>query len=71
MEPPFIGIKPGTKVLGLNDKSKAALRNRSSDVKFLIIDGLYGLKRLMDWYWFKVGRNIYDPWKKYLLIFKL
>ena len=40
MESPFIGIKPGTKVLGLNDKSKAALRNRSSDVKFLIIDGL-------------------------------
>ena len=31
-------IKPGMKLLGLNDKSKAALRNRLSEVKFLIID---------------------------------
>ena len=33
-------IKPGTKLLGLNDKSKAALRNRLSEVKFLIINVL-------------------------------
>ena len=33
-----IGIKPGIKSLGSNDKSKAALRNRLSDVKCLIID---------------------------------
>ena len=35
-----IGIKPGAKLLGLNDKSKAALRNRLPEVKFLIIDQL-------------------------------
>ena len=29
------GIKPGTKILGLNDKSKAALRNRLPENKFL------------------------------------
>ena len=33
-------IKPGTKLLGLNDKSKAALRNNLSEVKLLIIDEL-------------------------------
>ena len=33
-------IKPGTKLLGLNEKSKAALRNRLSEVKLLIIDEL-------------------------------
>ena len=33
-----IGIKPGTKLLGLNDKSKAPLRNRLSEVRSLIID---------------------------------
>ena len=33
-----LGIKPGTKLLGLNDKSKAALRNRLSEVQSLIID---------------------------------
>ena len=33
-------IKPGTKVLGLSDKSKAALRNRLSEVNVLIIDEL-------------------------------
>ena len=33
-----LGIKLGTKLLGLNDKSKAALRNRLSEVKFLFID---------------------------------
>ena len=35
-------IKPGTKLLGLNDKSKAALRNRLSEVncQYLVIDKL-------------------------------
>ena len=33
-----LGIKPGTKLLGLHDKSKAALRNRSSEVKLLLIN---------------------------------
>ena len=32
-----LGIKPGTKLLTLNDKSKAASTNRLSEVKFLII----------------------------------
>ena len=32
-------IKPGSYLLGLNDKSKAALRNKISDVKFLAVDG--------------------------------
>ena len=35
-----LGIKPGTKLVGLNNKSKAALRNKLSEVKFLIIDEL-------------------------------
>ena len=35
-----LAIKPGTKLLGLNDKSKVDLRNRLSDVKLLIIDKL-------------------------------
>ena len=35
-----LGIKPGIKLLGLNDKSKAALRNKLSEVKFVIIDEL-------------------------------
>ena len=35
-----LAIKPGTKLLGLNDKSKAALRNNLSEVKLLIIDEL-------------------------------
>ena len=35
-----ICIKPGIKLLGLNDKSKVALRNKLSEVKFLIIDEL-------------------------------
>ena len=35
-----LGIKPGIKLLDLNAKSKAALRNRLSEVKFLIIDEL-------------------------------
>ena len=33
-------IKPGTKLLDLNDKCKAALRNRLSEVKLLIIEEL-------------------------------
>ena len=33
-----LAIKPGTKLLGLKDKSKAALRNRLSKMKLLIID---------------------------------
>ena len=35
-----LGIKPGTKLLGLNDKSKAGLGNRLSEVKILIMDEL-------------------------------
>ena len=35
-----LAIKPGTNVLGLNDKYKTALRNRLSEVKLLIIDKL-------------------------------
>ena len=34
------GIKPGTKILGLNEKSKVALRKRSSEVAFLTTDEL-------------------------------
>ena len=33
-----LGIKPGRKLLGLIDKSKPDLRNRLSEVNFLIID---------------------------------
>ena len=33
-------IKPRTKLLGLNDKSKAALRNRLLKKKFLVTDEL-------------------------------
>ena len=33
-----LGIKPETKLLGLNDKSKTALRNTLSEVKFLVSD---------------------------------
>ena len=35
-----LGIKPGIKLVGLNDKSKTALRNKLSEIKFLIIDEL-------------------------------
>lgn len=31
-----IGIKPGTTLLGLNNKSKAVLRNKLSEVKFFV-----------------------------------
>ena len=33
-----LGTKPGTRLLGLNDKSKATLRSRLSEVKLLMID---------------------------------
>ena len=33
-----LDIKPGISLLGLNDKSTAALRNKLSEMKFLIID---------------------------------
>ena len=48
---PGLGIRPGIKLLGLNNKSKTALRNRWT---------FYGIKWFMDRYWFKVGRNMYD-----------
>ena len=35
-----LGIKPGTKLYGLSDKSKAALRNRLSEVKLIVICAL-------------------------------
>ena len=35
-----LGIKSKTNLLGLNDKSKAVLRNRLSEVKLLMIDKL-------------------------------
>ena len=35
-----LGIKPGKKLFGLNSKSKAALGNRLSEMKFLITDEL-------------------------------
>ena len=35
-----LGIKPGIKPLGLDDKCKAVLRNRLLKMKFLIIDKL-------------------------------
>ena len=42
MERPFIQVLviPRIRLLGLNEKSKAALRNKLSEVKFLIIDEL-------------------------------
>ena len=40
-----LAIKPGTNVLGLNDKYKTALRNRLSEVKLLIIDKLSRVSR--------------------------
>ena len=35
-----LGIKPGAKLLGFNNKFKAALRSRLSEVKLLITDEL-------------------------------
>ena len=37
---PGLGLKAGTQLLGLNNKSKAALRNRLSEMKLLIINEL-------------------------------
>ena len=34
-------FKPGTKLHGLNEKSAGALRNSLSEVRFLIMNGLY------------------------------
>ena len=33
-----LGIKPGRTLHGLNNKSKNALRNKLSEIKFLVID---------------------------------
>ena len=35
-----LGIKPRIKLFGLNDKSKAGLRNQLSEVEFLIINDI-------------------------------
>ena len=35
-----LGSRPGTKLLGLNSKPKATVRNRLSEAKLLIIDDL-------------------------------
>ena len=51
-------IKPRTKLLDLNDKSKAALRNRLSEKKFLIIDELSVVSSDL---WTDI-----ESWKKYL-----
>ena len=51
-------IKPRTKLLDLNDKSKAALRNRLSEKKFLIIDELSVESSDL---WTDI-----ESWKKYL-----
>ena len=62
-------INPATKLFGLIDKSKTALRNMLSEVKFLIIDLLsmiYNLciKWFMKRFWIKIGRNTGDDsWK--------
>ena len=37
---PGLRIRPGTKLLGLIDKYKAALKNRLSEVRLLITDEL-------------------------------
>ena len=53
------GIKPGTKLLSLNDKSKAAFTNRLSEVKLLI---------MMNSLWYQViyGQVLTQGWEKYL-----
>ena len=38
-------MEPGSKLLGLNDKSKATLRNKLSEVNFLIIDHFFMVSR--------------------------
>ena len=52
-----LGIKLGTKLYALNDKSKRALRNRISEVKSLVIDEL---SIVLSDFW----TNIYDSWKE-------
>ena len=52
-----LGIKLGTKLHALNDKSKRALRNRISEVKSLVIDKL---SIVLSDFW----TNIYDSWKE-------
>ena len=54
-----LGIKPGAKLLGLNDKSKAALRNRLSVLKFLIIDELSMVSAIY-------GQILIQGWEEYL-----
>ena len=58
-----LGIKPGAKLLGLNDKSKAALRNRLSVLKFLIIDELSMVSAIY-------GRILIQSWEEYLCFLK-
>ena len=50
-----LGIKPRIKLLSLNDKSKAALRNRISEVKFLII---YQLSRVSSDLWTDIDSRL-------------
>ena len=54
-------IKPGTKLLVLNDKSKAALKNRLSEVKLNKRWTFYDIKWFMDRL---VGRNIHNDSRK-------
>ena len=58
-----LGIKPGAKLLGLNDKSKAALRNRLSVLKFLIIDELSMVSAIY-------GQILIQGWEEYLCFLK-
>ena len=52
------GVNFGTNLLGVNGKSKAALRNKLSEVDFFNYRWtFYHIKWLMDRYWFKVRRN--------------
>ena len=58
-----LGIQPGAKLLGLNDKSKAALRNRLSVLKFLIIDELSMVSAIY-------GQILIQGWEEYLCFLK-
>ena len=53
-----LAIKTETKVIGLYDKSKAALRNRLSEVKLLIIDELCMVSVIY-------GTMLTQGWEKY------
>ena len=46
-----LGIKPGTKLLGLNDESKATLKQRLSEVKLLIVDELSMVSNFLQLPW--------------------